>query len=244
MPSLMSSLGKSIRHAVTPPSTNYNLNQLRVNPYDLVVPDGIVLDLGAGSTAGGYAFARGAGATKQSLRVIALDLEASAGVAVRGDAHRIPLKSESVDCVICVSVLEYLRDPFLTLREIRRVLKPGGLVYLNAPFVFPYHPPPPDLFRFSMAGLRVLAEGFEEIRVGYNRGPASTFCHILVHFVALCGSFNSQQAYGFLLDGARWMFFWVKYVDKWIGHWHAAPVLHSGAFFLGRKRTEERAPGS
>ena len=39
----------------------------------------------------------------------------------------------SLDVVLCVSVLEHLWDPLLTLREIRRVLRPGGVVLVNVP---------------------------------------------------------------------------------------------------------------
>lgn len=168
-----------------------------------------------------------------------MDIDAHAGVAMRADAHAIPLASNSVGCVICVSVLEYLAEPHRVIREVHRVLKPGGVVYLNAPFVFPYHPPPPDLWRFSVDGLRTLAAfGFEEVKVGYNRGPASTFCHLLIHFLAVLGCFNSRRLYGWLVEIAQWMFFWVKFLDKWIGHYGPGVVLHNGAFFLGRRRTE------
>jgi ubiquinone/menaquinone biosynthesis C-methylase UbiE len=107
---------------------------------------------------------------------VTVDLVREAGVNIQGDAHAIPLLNRSVDCVMCISVLEYVASPPGVIKEIYRVLKPGGIVYLRAPFLFPYHPPPDDLFRFSMAGLRTLAGDFEEIQVGFNRGPASTFC--------------------------------------------------------------------
>ena len=41
-------------------------------------------------------------------------------------ADQIPLKSESVDIVLCSWVLEHLSDPQHTFGEIARVLKPGG----------------------------------------------------------------------------------------------------------------------
>ena len=41
--------------------------------------------------------------------------------------------AERFDAVIMSSVLEHLYDPFATLREVWRVLKPGGVFYFDAP---------------------------------------------------------------------------------------------------------------
>jgi ubiquinone/menaquinone biosynthesis C-methylase UbiE len=48
--------------------------------------------------------------------------------------HRIekdllPLEGSSVDRIVCKNVLEYVDDPVATLRDFRRVLRPGGLVH-------------------------------------------------------------------------------------------------------------------
>lgn len=43
------------------------------------------------------------------------------------------LETDSVDVVVCVSVLEHLWEPELALAEFQRVLRPGGLCLLNVP---------------------------------------------------------------------------------------------------------------
>jgi ubiquinone/menaquinone biosynthesis C-methylase UbiE len=43
-----------------------------------------------------------------------------------GDAEEIPAKDSSVDAVVATLVLCTVRDPAAALREIRRVLRPGG----------------------------------------------------------------------------------------------------------------------
>jgi len=43
------------------------------------------------------------------------------------------LPDQSLDVVMIVSVLEHLREPLRTLREIRRLLKPGGTCLVNVP---------------------------------------------------------------------------------------------------------------
>jgi SAM-dependent methyltransferase len=44
-----------------------------------------------------------------------------------------PLESESMDVVMSIQVLEHLENPFYYIREARRVLKPGGRLYLSIP---------------------------------------------------------------------------------------------------------------
>ena len=46
------------------------------------------------------------------------------------DAHCLPFKDSSFDGVLSYAVLEHLHNPFIAIREIERVLKPGG-VYIG-----------------------------------------------------------------------------------------------------------------
>ena len=45
---------------------------------------------------------------------------------VRGVGENLPFVDSSFDIMVCLWVLEHLRDPATTLREVRRVLAPGG----------------------------------------------------------------------------------------------------------------------
>ncbi len=52
---------------------------------------------------------------------------------VRGSAMTLPFADASVDKVICSEVLEHLPDYQGALQEIKRVLKPGGLLAISVP---------------------------------------------------------------------------------------------------------------
>jgi ubiquinone/menaquinone biosynthesis C-methylase UbiE len=50
-----------------------------------------------------------------------------------GDIERIPFPDNTFDGVVCLGVLEYLDTDAKALREIERVLKPGGMAVVSTP---------------------------------------------------------------------------------------------------------------
>lgn len=75
----------------------------------------------------------------------------------------LPFADASFDAVICSQVLEHVFEPEVFLREIGRVLRPGGRLVLTVPFVWDEHEQPRDYARYSSFGLRALLE-----RTGYS----------------------------------------------------------------------------
>jgi SAM-dependent methyltransferase len=81
------------------------------------------------------------------------------------DGTRIPFPAERFDSVLLNQVLEHVFEPDTFLREICRVLKPGGALLLTVPFVWDEHEQPYDYARYSSFGIRDLLtkSGFQII---------------------------------------------------------------------------------
>jgi SAM-dependent methyltransferase len=50
------------------------------------------------------------------------------------DILNIPLSDGAVDAILCTEVFEHIPDPIKAIREFSRLLKPGGLLIITAPF--------------------------------------------------------------------------------------------------------------
>lgn len=56
---------------------------------------------------------------------------------VKMDIHKIPFPDNTFDVVLCNHVLEHVADDRVALRDIFRVMKPGGFAILQVPFFNP-----------------------------------------------------------------------------------------------------------
>ena len=99
---------------------------------------------------------------------------------IYGDAHCLPLSSNSVDCVLCCEVLEHIKDPRQCCNEIWRVLKPGGAAFISVPFLFPIHADPDDYQRFTPSGLKILTSDFVSVKIIPMGGSLGTLGELIV----------------------------------------------------------------
>ena len=79
----------------------------------------------------------------------------------------LPIESEVADTVISLSVMEHLREPQVFLGEAHRILKRGGTMVLQVPFMWWVHEAPHDYYRYTQYGLHYMFEkaGFAQIEV-------------------------------------------------------------------------------
>jgi len=81
------------------------------------------------------------------------------------DGNILPFKDNFFDSIISNQVFEHVFNPNLFMTEAYRVLKPGGMMLLTAPFMWDEHEQPFDFARYTSFGLQSILEknGFEII---------------------------------------------------------------------------------
>jgi SAM-dependent methyltransferase len=84
-----------------------------------------------------------------------------------GPLHDMPIGSAQFDAVLCTQVLEHLEWPRESVKEMYRVLKPGGRLYLTVPMAQNEHQVPHDFFRYTSYGLASICRnaGFSSVEI-------------------------------------------------------------------------------
>lgn len=96
-------------------------------------PGGVVIDIGCGT--GNFVNQL----ITDGFQARGVDFESYHGNPINVDLNfeTIPIPDNSVDCVTCFETLEHLENPFHVVREVHRILKPGGIFIGSIPN--PYH---------------------------------------------------------------------------------------------------------
>lgn len=181
----------------------------------------LVLNLGGGNKRYGF------------NQEVNLDITNFPQVDIIADAHRLPFKDESFELVIADAVLEHVKNPQRVVAEIYRVLKNGGQVYANLPFLQRYHNYPDDFTRWTFAGLKYLFAQFKTVKMDVSAGAWVSFVEFNIYLLRLVSRENKFIFYPllalllFILTILRPIFLLIPHQKEY--------VLANAFYYLGEK---------
>ena len=119
---------------------------------------GTVVDVGGGRQPDYFNYLRVAPGTK----IIPVDGSID-GIDFEKD--KLPFRDGEADHVLCCNVLEHVYEYGRLIGEMRRILKPGGMLIGFVPFLINYHPDPHDYFRYTKEALARMLGAFKEVEI-------------------------------------------------------------------------------
>ncbi len=179
----------------------------------------------------------GSGESDLHSGVINLDVDLSEHTDCLGDAMALPFERSSFQLVFSQETMEHVADPFQAVREMGRVLKQDGVLYLQVPFVLGYHPDPEDYWRFTHSGVRRLIEqaGLSCERVEPSLAAGTGVHRILVEFIAGVAARLVPQTYRPVKGAVAILFYPLRWMDGWLRLGSQRGRIAGGYFGIGRK---------
>ncbi len=172
---------------------------------------------------------------RPEVDLVGFDIYRSPLVQFVADAHQVPLANGTIHAVWIQAVLEHVLDPAIVVREIHRVLAPGGLVYAETPFMQHVHEGPYDFTRFTESGHRWLFREFERIDADVVAGLTMQLAWSVEAWVT--GLTRSRNAGAW----ARRLVYGMRVFDSWIPRAYHVDGA-SGFYFLGRRSETPLTP--
>lgn len=97
------------------------------------------------------------------------------------DGITMPFEDASFDCAFGTEVLEHCPQPELVLKEVYRVLRPGGVFFFTVPFLWNLHEVPHDEYRYTPFSLQrhLKNSGFTDINIKATGGWHASMAQML-----------------------------------------------------------------
>lgn len=177
-----------------------------------------------------------AGYLNPEIDLLNLDIDFSKpNLHLVADAHRLPFSNESFDIVFSIAVLEHVRKPWIVSDEINRILRTGGYVVLELPFLNIIHDKH-DYFRFTDKGIKSLfdEDRYEEVLAQVSAGGASFLSVFLwTYFEQFLPGRHLKKLWSILM---RYPFSLVKYFDILTNKSSSLRITANSFSFIGKKR--------
>lgn len=101
------------------------------------------------------------------------------------------------DYILCTQVLEHLKEPEAAFAEFKRLLKPGGKIFLSTNFIYQIHMAPDDYWRFTEYGLKYLGKtaGFKVEKLEQQGGIFQALAYLLITLPLRIGLEKQRWSY-------------------------------------------------
>jgi uncharacterized protein YbaR (Trm112 family) len=149
----------------------------------MVLPQGLIDEAYARKGDKTRVLSVGGGPTRNSPREINLNMAPFREVDAVGNATRLPFRSNSVDAIWCNAVLEHVAGAPEAVKEMVRVVEPGGRVICLVPFMQPVHAYPLDFQRYTADGLAYLMRDLRILAKGQAVGPSYAMWELLTRYL-------------------------------------------------------------
>lgn len=128
------------------------------------------------------------GAGRQALDdpcIVRMDLQPSPYIDVVGDVTNLPFRDDVFGFAFGGAVMEHVPDPAAAVRELYRVVRPGGYVYADWASTFAYHGYPHHYFNATLNGIRNAFSAFTVLECGVApfHGPAFALRSVIGTYV-------------------------------------------------------------
>ncbi len=187
------------------------------------------------SSASGLVLNIGSGNIPRQKGIINIDMMDYDNVDIVCDIHDLPFQDNSIHAVMSVAVLEHVKEPLAVLREVHRVLKPGGRVLSVIPFMQPFHASPHDYQRYTLPGIEYLHREFSKIESGVFSGPVSGALWVVQELIASLLSFGSERIRNALTIALMLITWPIKFLDLLASRLPTSSNLASNFYFHGAK---------
>jgi len=120
-----------------------------------------------------------------ATEVVNYDIASEIPGALIGPLERMPFRTAEFDSILCNAVLEHVEAPEPVMREMVRVLRPGGHLMVAVPFLQPFHPCPGDFRRYTHTGMYKLGtdSGLEVLAIYPTHTIAQTLGWIVWEYL-------------------------------------------------------------
>ncbi len=162
------------------------------------------------------------------IEIVGTDVYSSSHTALICDAHALPFVDASFDGVVIQAILEHVLEPQQVVDEIHRILRPGGVVYADTPFIQQVHEAAYDFTRFTHSGHRWLFRRFEELDSGPVGGSGLGLIWSIAYFLRSLGVGPRLVALGTA------PFFWLRFLERRASRGGALDAA-GGVYFLGTR---------